>query len=42
MTYTITAPDKPIGGTIKLPSSKSESNRLLIIQSLCKDKFEIT
>jgi len=42
MIYTITAPTTSIKGTIKLPSSKSESNRVLIIQSLCKDKFEIT
>ncbi|MEW6469774.1 MAG: 3-phosphoshikimate 1-carboxyvinyltransferase [Bacteroidota bacterium] len=42
MTYSITAPQGPIRGTVKLPSSKSESNRVLIIQSLCGDKFEIT
>src|SRR5688572_21453098 len=42
MTYTITAPSNPVKGTIRLPSSKSESNRVLIIQSLCSDKFEIT
>ncbi len=32
---------KTIEGVINLTASKSESNRGLIVQALCKDKFEI-
>ena len=39
--YRISHPTKVIKGSISLSSSKSESNRVLIIQALCKDKFEI-
>lgn len=41
MIYQIVKKDKIIKGFINLVSSKSESNRALIIQSLCKSKFEI-
>lgn len=41
MIYKITKKDKTLRGTIHLPSSKSESNRALIIRALCKEKFEI-
>ncbi len=34
-------PTKVLQGTIELPASKSISNRLLIIRSLCKDDFAI-
>ncbi len=34
--------DKPLLGTIQLDGSKSISNRLLIIQSLCEESFEIS
>ncbi len=40
-TITLIKKDKNLKGTIKLPASKSESNRLLIIHSLCKENFEI-
>ena len=33
--------NKALYGTVALASSKSISNRLLIIQHLCKSKFEI-
>ena len=33
--------DKIIKGMVSLNGSKSESNRLLIIQALCKDSFKI-
>jgi len=33
--------NQPLEGTIKLDGSKSISNRLLIIQALCKQSFEI-
>jgi 3-phosphoshikimate 1-carboxyvinyltransferase len=39
--YTVTKSDKTLRGTINLTASKSESNRALIIQALCKDAFEI-
>ncbi len=39
--YRISHPTKILKGSITLSSSKSESNRALIIQALCKDKFEI-
>ena len=41
MSYTISHPTKKLSGTISLTSSKSESNRALIIQALCSEKFEI-
>ena len=37
----ISSTDKTIYGSIDLESSKSISNRLLIIKELCKTKFEI-
>ena len=42
MRYTISHPTKKIIGTIELTASKSESNRALIIQALCSEKFEIS
>ena len=42
MNCKISHPTKIVNCEIKLPSSKSISNRLLIIRSLCKEKFEIT
>ena len=39
--YTVTKSDKTLRGIINLTASKSESNRALIIQALCKDAFEI-
>lgn len=41
MKYTISHPSKKIIGTIELTASKSESNRALIIQALCSEKFKI-
>jgi len=41
MKHTISHPTKKINGTIELTASKSESNRALIIQALCSEKFEI-
>ncbi len=41
MMYKISHPTKILKGSITLSSSKSESNRALIIQALCKDSFEI-
>ena len=41
MMYRISHPTKILKGSISLSSSKSESNRALIIQALCKDNFEI-
>ncbi|HVA98664.1 MAG TPA: 3-phosphoshikimate 1-carboxyvinyltransferase [Bacteroidia bacterium] len=41
MIYQISKKDKNLIGTIHLTTSKSESNRVLIIQQLCKDFFEI-
>ena len=37
----ISKPDKILKGTVSLTASKSESNRVLIIQALCGDCFEI-
>ena len=42
MKYKVSHPTGLIECDINLPSSKSISNRLLIIQSLCKDKFRIS
>ena len=41
MNYRISHPSKKIIGTITLTSSKSESNRALIIQALCREEFNI-
>ena len=41
MNYKISHPTKVVECEINLPSSKSVSNRLLIIQSLCKENFTI-
>lgn len=41
MLYSISKDDKSIKGSIQLPASKSISNRVLIIQALCKKKFKI-
>jgi 3-phosphoshikimate 1-carboxyvinyltransferase len=42
MNYRISHPTKKLEGTITLTASKSESNRALIIQALCEERFEIT
>ena len=41
MNYKISHPTKVVECEIDLPSSKSISNRLLLIQALCKDSFTI-
>ena len=41
MNYKVSHPTKTVECEIDLPSSKSISNRLLIIHSLCEDGFEI-
>jgi 3-phosphoshikimate 1-carboxyvinyltransferase len=41
MNYKISHPTKAVNCEIDLPSSKSISNRLLIIRSLCKESFEM-
>jgi 3-phosphoshikimate 1-carboxyvinyltransferase len=41
MNYKVSHPTKIVDCEIDLPSSKSISNRLLIIQALCKQNFEI-
>ena len=41
MKYRISHPTKKLKGTTDLNASKSESNRALIIQALCHQKFEI-
>ena len=41
MNYRISHPTKKLKGSITLTSSKSESNRALIIQALCIERFEI-
>jgi 3-phosphoshikimate 1-carboxyvinyltransferase len=41
MIYRISKPDKSLKGSIRLTSSKSESNRVLIIRALCSGLFEI-
>jgi 3-phosphoshikimate 1-carboxyvinyltransferase len=41
MIYSISAPNKNIKGDITLTASKSESNRVLLIQALCKTPFII-
>lgn len=37
----ISKSDRKLQGTVSLPGSKSESNRALIIQALCKEPFRI-
>ena len=41
MKYRISHPTKKLIGSINLNASKSESNRALIIQALCNERFEI-
>ena len=41
MNYKISHLTNEVNCEIDLPSSKSISNRLIIIQALCKDKFQI-
>ena len=41
MSITLSHPTQIVKGKIQLTSSKSESNRALIIQALCDDTFEI-
>ena len=41
MNYKVSHPTKIVNCEVDLPSSKSISNRLLIIQALCKQDFEI-
>ena len=41
MNYKVSHPSKVVNCTIDLPASKSISNRLLIIQSLCEEDFQI-
>lgn len=38
----ISKSDRNLQGTVSLPGSKSESNRALIIQALCKEPFRIS
>ena len=42
MNYKISHPTNEVNCEIDLPYSKSISNRLLIIQALCEEKFNIT
>ena len=39
--YTVTKADKKLAGSVSLPASKSISNRLLIIRSLCNSNIRI-
>ena len=41
MNYKVSHPTKIVNCEVNLPSSKSISNRLLIIKALCKEDFEI-
>lgn len=41
MKYQISHPTKKLNGSVTLTASKSESNRALIIQALCSERFEI-
>ena len=41
MNYKITKASKSLTGSVNLTASKSESNRVLIIQALCNDSFFI-
>lgn len=41
MKYRISHPTKKLHGSITLTASKSESNRALIIQALCSERFQI-
>jgi len=42
MVYRISKKDKTLKGTVGLTSSKSISNRVLIIRALCRDQFSIS
>jgi len=42
MTYKISKPDKKLKGTIYLTASKSESNRVLLVQALSSQRFRTT
>ncbi len=42
MVYKISKPDKHLEGTVYLTASKSESNRVLIVQALSSQRFRIT
>ncbi len=42
MTYRVSHTSKSLKGKITLAASKSESNRALIIQALCSERFEIS
>ena len=42
MNYLIEHPSKIVKGKIRLPASKSLSNRALIIQAICKEAFSIS
>ena len=42
MVYRISKPNQSLKGTVYLTSSKSESNRVLLIQALCKQRFRTT
>ena len=41
MIYTISKSPKSLLGEVRLPASKSESNRALLIQALSQKKFSI-
>jgi len=41
MKYQLSIKNKKLQGVVTLPGSKSVSNRVLIIQALCKDDFKI-
>lgn len=42
MTYRISKPDKKLQGTVYLTASKSESNRILLVQALSSQRFRTT
>ena len=42
MVYRISKPDKKLKGTVYLTASKSESNRVLIVQALSTQRFRTT
>ena len=41
MSYLVVRNNKVLNGKLQVPASKSISNRLLIIQAICKPKFDI-
>lgn len=41
MIYEVTKADRKVSGRLELTASKSESNRALIVQALCKEPFRI-